>query len=197
MPTNSRCFVTVNCNRTTAIGDTIQPTRAIDISPLSVAFRLRHQPECVLSLPSSISPYALSSLPCTRAGAPAYISSQRLVSGLLSPSHSSTQTVGRSWPCEGNNCHILGAVAGASFFAGAAGAQESENAPFPAPLFPHLSRDTPKAPMLTPTPAGPSGPNCGVRVRASRGACVLSGNSLRKNGSLRPRDRQTNKAVSQ
>lgn len=133
MPTNSRCFVTVKCNRTAAIGDTIQPTR-IDISPLSVAFRLRHQPECVLSLPSSISPYALSSLPCTRAGAPAYISSQRLVSGLLSPSHSSTQTVGRSWPCEGNNCHILGAVAGASFFAGEAGALGGAPAPFPAPL---------------------------------------------------------------
>ena len=197
MPTNSRCFVTVKCNRTTAIGGTIQPTRAIDISPLSAASRLRHQSECVLSLPSSISPYALSSLPCTRAGAPACISSQRLASGLLSPSHSSTQTVGRSWPCEGNNCHILGAVAGASFFAGAAGALGGAPAPFPAPLFPHLSRDTPKAPMLTPTPAGPSGPNCGVRVRASRGACVLSGNSLRKNGSLRPRDRQTNKAVSQ
>ncbi len=134
MPTNSRCFVTVKCNRTTAIGGTIQPTRAIDISPLSAASRLRHQSECVLSLPSSISPYALSSLPCTRAGAPACISSQRLASGLISPSHSSTPTVGRSWPCEGNNCHILGAVAGASFFAGAAGALGGAPAPFPAPL---------------------------------------------------------------
>lgn len=134
MPTNSRCFVTVKCNRTTAIGGTIQPARAIDISPLSAASRLRHQSECVLSLPSSISPYALSSLPCTRAGAPACISSQRLASGLLSPSHSCTQTVGRSWSCDGNNCHIRGAVAGASFFAGAAGALGGAPAPFPAPL---------------------------------------------------------------
>lgn len=197
MPTNSRRFVTAKCNRTTAIGGTIQPPRAIDISPLSVgAFRLHHQPECSSSL-LSLTPYPLSFRPCIRAGAPAYIASQRSTSGHLSPSHTSLQTVGHNRPCDGHKTHILGTVAGASFFASAAGAQESENAPFPAPLFPHLSRDTPKAPMLTPTPAGPSGPNCGVRVRASRGACVLSGNSLRKNGSLRPRDRQTNKAVSQ
>lgn len=122
MPTNSRCFVTVKCNRTTAIGGTIQHPRAIDISPLSVAFRLTHQSECVLSPPSSLSPYAFSSLPCTRAGAPAYISSQRLACSLLPPSHSSTQTAGRSWPCDGHNTHIRGTVAGASFFAGAAGA---------------------------------------------------------------------------
>lgn len=134
MPTNLRCFVTVKCNRTTAIGGTIQHPRAIDISPLSVAFRLTHQSECVLSPPSSLSPYAFSSLPCTRAGAPAYISSQRLACSLLPPSHSSTQTAGRSWPCDGHNTHIRGTVAGASFFAGAAGAPGGAPAPFPAPL---------------------------------------------------------------
>lgn len=197
MPTNSRRFVTVKCNRTTAIDGTIRHPHAVAISPLSVgAFRLHHQPECASSL-LSFTPYPLPFLPCIQVGAPAYIAPQRFTSGHPSPSHTSTQTEGRNRPSDGYNTHILGTVAGASFFAGAAGAQEGENARFPAPLFPHLSRDTPKAPMLTPTPAGPSGPNCGVRVRASRGSCVLSGNSPRKNGSLRPRDRQTNKAVSQ
>ena len=134
MHTNSRCFVTVKCNRTAGIGGAIQPPRAIDISPLAVgAFRLTHQPECILSQ-ASIAPYALSSLPCTRAGAPAYISSQRLASGLHSFSHTSTQTASRNWPCDGYNTHIRGTVAGASFYAGAAGAPGGAPAPFPAPL---------------------------------------------------------------
>ena len=134
MHTNSRCFVTAKCNRTTGSGGAIQPPRAIDISPLAVGtFILTHQPECVLSLPF-LAPYAFPSLPCTQAGAPAYSSSQRLASVLPSPSHTSTQTGGRNWPCDGHNTRIRGSVAGASLFAGAAGAQGGAPAPLPAPL---------------------------------------------------------------
>lgn len=136
MHTNSRCFVTVRCNRAPGIDGSIQHHRAISTIQSVCAIRLMQHPECALSLcpAPAYSRYALSSLTCTRAGAPAYISSQRLASGLLSPSHSSTQTVGRSWPCDGHNSHVLRAVAGASFFAGEAGALGGAPAPFPAPL---------------------------------------------------------------
>lgn len=136
MHTNSLCFVTVRCNRAQGTDGSIQHHRAISTFQSISAIRLMQHPECALSLyPAPAYPhYALSSLPCTRAGAPAYISSQRLASGLLTPSHTSTQTVGRGWPCDGHNSHILGAVAGASFFAGEAGALGGAPAPFPAPL---------------------------------------------------------------
>lgn len=136
MHTISRCFVTVRCNRAPGTDGSIQHHRAISTIQSVRAIRLMQHPECALSLhPAPAYPhYALSSLPCTRAGAPAYISSQRLASGLLSPSQTSTQTEGRRWPCDDHYSHILGAVAGASFFAGEAGAQGGAPAPFPAPL---------------------------------------------------------------
>lgn len=136
MPTNLRCFVTVKCNRTTGTDGSLQHYRAIKYLISLGTFRLMQHPECGLSLyPAPVyAPYAFSSLPCTRAGAPAYILSQRLASGLLSPSHTSTQTAGHNWPCDGHNTHILGSVAGASFFAGAASVPGDAPASFPAPL---------------------------------------------------------------
>ena len=136
MHTNSRCFVTVKCNRAPGTDGSIQHHRAITTFQFVCAIRLMQHPECALSLHSAPAypRYALSSLPCTRAGAPAYISFQRLASGLLSPSHSSTQTMSRSWPCASHNTHIRGTVAGASFFASAAGALGGAPAPFPAPF---------------------------------------------------------------
>lgn len=108
MHTNSRCFVTVKCNRTPGIVGMIQP---------------------------SLAPYALSSLPCIRAGAPAYISYQRLASAHISPLHISTLTASRTWPCDGHNTHIRDIVAGASFAVGAADVQGGGLPPLPAPLF--------------------------------------------------------------
>ena len=79
-------------------------------------------------------PYAHSSLPCIRAGAPAYPFSQRLPYRHQSSLHSSSQVISRE-EASGSSCALQrGQVAGASYVAGAAGAQGGAPAPLPAPL---------------------------------------------------------------
>ena len=84
--------------------------------------------------PLRISPYAFSFLPCIRAGAPAYTFFQRLANGHHSSFHSSPQVVVRQAASDPHDIRFRGVVAGASFFAGEAGAQGSASAPLPAPL---------------------------------------------------------------
>ena len=79
-------------------------------------------------------PYAYSSLPCIRAAAPAYTRAQRLTHSHQFPFHPSSQVISRE-VASGSPCvHHRGPVAGASLFAGAAGAQGGAPAPLPAPL---------------------------------------------------------------
>ena len=78
--------------------------------------------------------YAHSSLPCIRAGAPAYPFFQRLPYSIQAYFHPSTQAVSREG-ASGNLCVLQsGQVAGASYIAGAASAQGGAPAPLPAPL---------------------------------------------------------------
>ena len=80
------------------------------------------------------SPYAYSFLPCIRAGAPVYTIVQRLPYRHQSSLHSSSQVISRE-EASGSSCALQrGQVAGASYVAGAAGAQGGAPAPLPAPL---------------------------------------------------------------
>ena len=79
-------------------------------------------------------PYAHSLLPCIRAGAPAYTIVQRLPHRRQSFLHPSSQVSSRE-EASGSPCVLhRGQVAGASYIAGAAGAQGGAPAPLPAPL---------------------------------------------------------------
>ena len=79
-------------------------------------------------------PYAYSSLPCIRAGAPAYTIAQRLTHRHQSSPHPSSQVISRDEASDNPCVFDRGQVAGASVFAGAAGAQGGAPAPLPAPL---------------------------------------------------------------